>query len=525
LSRGAAYTALAGVGALFVLHAVYLAVVAEDAFITFHYSTHLAGGHGLVWNLGSVPVEGYTNFLWVVVCAAAIALGIEVTRFAQVVGVVAGLATIVYTWRFAERILRVPRPLSVVPCVLLAASGPFATWASSGMETALFTLLVTAGCYHAAACWNGKRGHAWGAAVLFVAATLTRPEGPLVGVIAAAATVWVMGPRGALRHVGAVALYIGVLAVYEAWRVSYFHAWLPNTFYAKVGGSPFRVVRGAVYAAAFAAYFVVPFAPLAVLAGKTASRAERWRERLRRHSGATLCAVVCLVYGAYVVWAGGDYMAMYRFFVPVLPLFYLFCGALYAGRRAWERANGRSGAWSASFLALGLAITAIHSTPVDRYLFPKPPLQHGSYVGVQTERWHVARLSLIGRFFRDYSKSGDESVATPAIGAISYYSGIQVFGFHGLVDPTIAHRRARGKHPGLGLPGHEKGDMTYILSLEPTYVMIHRKFTPEPAGYPSDIDVAAEHELEREYEPVSVWLDDAVNGESGYFTFYQRRER
>lgn len=521
MSRGATYTALAGVAALFVLHAVYLAVVAEDAFITFRYSTHLAGGHGLVWNLGSVPVEGYTNFLWVAVCAAAIALGIEVTRFAQVAGVVAGLATILYTWRFAERVLRMPRPISVVPCLLLAASGPFATWASSGMETVLFTLLVTAGCYHAAVSWNGQRAHAWGAAALFVAATLTRPEGPLVAVVAAAVSIWVMGRRGAV--LGAAALYVGALAAYEAWRVWYFHAWLPNTYYAKVGGSPFRVVRGAVYAAAFAAYFVVPFAPLGVLAGKV--RAGSWPERLRRHPGATLCAVVCLVYGAYVAWAGGDYMAMYRFFVPVLPLLYLFCGALFAGRRAWERENGRSGAWSASLLALGLVITAVHSTPVDRYLFPKPPLQHGSYVGVQTERWHVARLSLIGRFFHDYAKSSDESVATPAIGAISYYSGIRVYGFHGLVDPTIAHRRARGKHPGLGLPGHEKGDMTYILSREPTYVMVHRRFTPEAAGYPSDIDVTAEHELERDYEPVSVWLDDPVNRESGYFTFYRRRER
>jgi hypothetical protein len=67
--------------------------------------------------------------------------------------------------------------------------------------------------------------------------------------------------------------------------------------------------------------------------------------------------------------------------------------------------------------------------------------------------------------------------------------------------------------------------MTYILSRKPTYVMIHRTFTPEPAGYTGDIDVNAEHELELEYEPVSVWLDDPVNRESGYFTFYQRQER
>src|SRR5436190_1119762 len=36
----------------------------DDAMISMRYARMLAEGHGLVWNAGGPPVEGYTNFLW-----------------------------------------------------------------------------------------------------------------------------------------------------------------------------------------------------------------------------------------------------------------------------------------------------------------------------------------------------------------------------------------------------------------------------------------------------------------------------
>src|SRR5690242_18166607 len=45
------------------------ASVFDDAFISFRYVRNLLDGHGLVWNVGE-RVEGYTNFLWVMLVAA-----------------------------------------------------------------------------------------------------------------------------------------------------------------------------------------------------------------------------------------------------------------------------------------------------------------------------------------------------------------------------------------------------------------------------------------------------------------------
>jgi hypothetical protein len=67
-SKRAALVLLMG---LFLVHARFLACVAEDSHITFRFARNLADGHGFVWNVGEPPIEGFTTFLWVLVCALA----------------------------------------------------------------------------------------------------------------------------------------------------------------------------------------------------------------------------------------------------------------------------------------------------------------------------------------------------------------------------------------------------------------------------------------------------------------------
>ena len=41
----------------------------EDAAILLRYAQHLAGGYGILWNIGEKPVDGATDFLFMVVVA------------------------------------------------------------------------------------------------------------------------------------------------------------------------------------------------------------------------------------------------------------------------------------------------------------------------------------------------------------------------------------------------------------------------------------------------------------------------
>src|SRR5215831_17241797 len=79
--------------ALGVAHIYYLRFVCDDAFISYRYAANLAHGRGLVFNPGE-RVEGYTNFLWVVLCSALIRLGVPPEAGAIWLSGAAALATV-----------------------------------------------------------------------------------------------------------------------------------------------------------------------------------------------------------------------------------------------------------------------------------------------------------------------------------------------------------------------------------------------------------------------------------------------
>ena len=214
---------LALVCAAFVAHAVWLRCVAEDAFITYRFARNLAEGHGFVWNPGEPPVEGFTNFLWVVISAAAYRLGLDLSHVTQILGALAGLGTLLVSWRFAREILGMSSAAAMFTTAMLALCGPLAAWATSGMETVFFTLWITTGVYFASRCARTPAlRDAVMTAVSLLLATLTRPEGFGVAAIVLLAACWLWprreAGRGAPLALIAAAVYYGAFALYFAWR-------------------------------------------------------------------------------------------------------------------------------------------------------------------------------------------------------------------------------------------------------------------------------------------------------------------
>ena len=52
--------------AAFVIHSIVLDFTQDDAYISYRYVENFIEGHGLVFNIGE-RVEGYTNFLWMMI--------------------------------------------------------------------------------------------------------------------------------------------------------------------------------------------------------------------------------------------------------------------------------------------------------------------------------------------------------------------------------------------------------------------------------------------------------------------------
>jgi hypothetical protein len=222
----------------------------DDAYISLRYAEHLAGGHGLVWNVGeSIPVEGYSNFLFVLLGALALRWGLPAMTVLKTIGTVALGAACVALYGLGRRALG---RVGALIGVLLLVSYPGVTyWAVSGMETTVFLALVLTAVWTFGRGWDAisndregvSRAGRWmtvTGGLVFLGA-LTRPEGPVVGIVLLVVlgiALW----RGWLprRRVLAAAAALGLaaavpFAAYEAWRWIYFHRLLPNSVLCKIG--------------------------------------------------------------------------------------------------------------------------------------------------------------------------------------------------------------------------------------------------------------------------------------------------
>jgi arabinofuranosyltransferase len=522
-----------GITAIFLIHALYLSTIAEDAFISFRFAKNLAAGNGLLWNVGDPPVEGYTNFLWILISAGTLYAGFNLLIFSQITGIIVSIILLIYVYLFCRRILEFDKYVSFLPVLFLAFSGPLATWATSGMETNLFTLLVFGSFYYLVSYWKFQKNKLLIFSLLLnMLATLTRPEGFGIFLILTAFhlyNLYKLKNRKGLQTgvVFALLFYIVPILIYFVWRLSYFGYLLPLTFYAKTGGTFYQWFRGLRYIFFFSFHYLAPLVPIIFVFLFIKSDRIRFLDFVKPGKkkndniflSIQLIFIISFLYTFYIIFVGGDYMAMYRFFVPILPFIYLLVASLLNSILKSFVVTKKQKFIFTVLILFALGGTIVQSTPLERFLFTKPSNTHGQYQGVLTERWHTNRLTLLGKFFNDYKKSEEESLATGAIGAISYYSNMKIYGLHGLVDPFIAKKEM--KNIGKGFPGHEKSDLLHILSKHPNYFMFSRELTEEPLSYPK-YSKEVNEVLQSKYRIVTKWLKDIENNEEGYFTFLER---
>ena len=148
--------------------------VVDDAYIIYRFSQHLIQGHGLVWNIGEAPVEGYTSFMWVVLNALAIGAGLDPVIFSKLFSLLCALGVI---WVLAFEARDLEWGLAAVLVAAMALSPLFALLTMQGLETALAALL----CLVAARLTlklqqnpSPRRIHFWFIAMLI--GLLTRPD-------------------------------------------------------------------------------------------------------------------------------------------------------------------------------------------------------------------------------------------------------------------------------------------------------------------------------------------------------------
>ena len=306
----------------------------DDAMISMRYARNLAEGHGLVWNPGEPPVEGYTNFLWTLVMSATHRLGLADSKVSLVVVLISAgclVANAFVVRRIADRISGGNGLASVCAFALTLFSYPLIFWSLRGMEVGFLALLVDLAILACLDLGARFRGASVGLlCVTCMLAVVTRPDsvGP-VAVIGAFAVLMSSG-RDRLKVALALGSSVGVtLAAHTAFRYVYYHDTLPNTYYLKMTGTPLGA-RLSVGVPALLRSILLELWPVFLVPALALLRSPR---RLAAR-GRQLLLVLLLSQCAYSVYVGGDAWEQLtianRYISIALPAGFVLLGTLLA---------------------------------------------------------------------------------------------------------------------------------------------------------------------------------------------------
>jgi tetratricopeptide (TPR) repeat protein len=427
---------LAFVCAIFVLHAGYFGTyIFDDGAITLSYARNFAEGHGLVLTPGGERVEGYSNWLWVMILAACYKLGmgplgpVFILKFPALL---CGAATLILLF-FLPRVAYDEHdndPLWLLAPLATTISTPFVLWAITGLENALYSFLILLSAYLYLAELRDNRRKPWSALAL-AGVALTRPEGIIYfGVMLIHRVICAVLRKHALtrRDLAWAAIVVVPFGAFMLWRYSYFGYWVPNTFYAKASErhlsdlwryllNPYD--SGLAYLLDFlwqqSMVFFLPLMALAVLPRKD------WVANL----------LFCGLLGAtslYVVYVGGDWWWEFRFISPLVPIIALLIVRGLQRVRVMLRREPIAFA-----LLLGAALL----------LLLRPNVQASALRQSTPDRdmigmWNIGER---GMTFREYAEMADISNPTYLeldVGGTSYFSQLKIVDLGLLADVHLA---------------------------------------------------------------------------------------
>lgn len=281
-------------------------------------------GLGLTFNPHEKPVEGYSNFLWIIMCSVLGYFKLDIAEWAPRIGLAFGVATLCLMWLVLLR-RNCSLHHTALVLLLMALSAPFVLYSVSGLETPLYSFLLLLACVCAE--FVIESGYKWFAVVLLSVTSVLVALCRLEGIVLFPVLITLLLIFGDRRYPTAgIVLAIGVFVIsmiaYHAWRFSYFGELFPTPFLSKGistsmlntwstnfqfyfvrqnhNFAPFGYYYGGLFLIAILGLIVRPFS----------------QKKLRPER---VALIVALLYGAiYINFV--DWMPGMRYFVPLTGL-------------------------------------------------------------------------------------------------------------------------------------------------------------------------------------------------------------
>jgi len=479
----------------------------DDAFISLRYARNLVEHGELVWNLGE-RIEGYSNFLHLLITAGLMKLGVPALIALRAINAVA--VVILFAVTFTGARLVAPGAgnawLRALTLIIVALTPGMAVWLLGGLEAVVVAAFLGLGTLALLANAEVDRGLRPGflAGVCFALAVLTRMDAAVY--IAGTGLALVTSGAGPARRRFVLALVVVgmpalVSLVHMAWRFSYYGEILPMTYYAKLGVDP--AVR----------WQFLPFFLLSGIVGTTVVYLGILAALIRAlrsgmSPGLMLLGVPLLAHVGYVIWAGGDHMPAGRVLIPVVvPAALIVLMALASYRRTAR---------------IAFATLAVATVFMLGYPLREQKMAGAAFVG-----------EIVGKYIAEAWLAGS-LVALNTVGATAYEApDLRFIDMLGLNDATIARRKdVPIRMLAQTFPGHAKGDGAYVLSRKPDFIIIgHTEGRPiDKPVFLSDVELGELDEFARCYTKRQVQIPySAEFAERGpprprplVFTYYER---
>lgn len=479
---------------IFVYFCFQTRFVQDDAFITLRYVENFVNGNGLVFNIGE-KVEGYTNFLWLLVLSVFAVMGMNMIDISQYVSVGFGVMTLIMTFKISTLIrlkdeektgkksklitgnTNSVKLLDLIPVILTAFVGAFQYWSISGMETSMFTALSFLGIYYYLRDMD-KPGIAYNYPLVLFLASLTRPEGMYVfGIIILHKIVMAFrkDKSGAIKELFSkdnlitYGVYVLPTILFMLFRLSYYGYPFPNTFYAKTGFSAVYLEMGWGYfwdfASGYLLWGIAFITPLILF-----KRKEIFPQVL-------LLFMLYFLYTVYIISIGGDVLPLYRFFFFVGPLVFILFGKVLTILYFYLKQNITAGKPTGA-VAIVLIVTCVYA--YYNYSNQKEEIDQK----MQLENGLVGKMKIAGEWFKNKQKEKGAvlNVGATTIGALSYYAGdlVNIIDMLGLTDLEVAHNPQPIPEISEGYVGWKERNynVEYMMSRDPDYIYFSTGIKP-----------------------------------------------
>ena len=132
----------------FDIHGQKAFTLVDDAMISMRYARNLAEGHGLVWNVGQPPIEGFTNLGWTFVLALFHLIPFSPLHISLAVMILAAailLANTFVIYRIVEALDSSAQFAPLIAATLTTFYFPLVFWSLRGLEVGALTLTISLG--------------------------------------------------------------------------------------------------------------------------------------------------------------------------------------------------------------------------------------------------------------------------------------------------------------------------------------------------------------------------------------------